>query len=342
MPSFKKILNKLFSDNEIVTIYPTYGYREGRDWKIPVRIWIHEPRKLAEEIVVMLADSVDTTQDHDLKNLAARIVDIVADSESLEKVIFRFDNDPEEEEWRVQSADGDYPRSDLNGIIEGFITLSDARALTLLEAQNTQNGWLTFRAISKDHSGIGRVRLIEQEGLSVISDIDDTIKITEIPSGGKVVVKNTFFRDFVAAPGMAARYKNLGDACFHYVSGGPWQLYKPLSCLIKEQGFPEGSFHMKSVPKNLLSLTTWKNLLKLIGDATVEQKTDQISEILRRFPKRKFIFVGDSGEHDPEVYGQLREAFGDQVKEIWIRDVVNARQADPDRLNGMIIIEKAQ
>jgi len=96
---------------------------------------------------------------------------------------------------------------------------------------------------------------------------------------------------------------------------------------------------MKSVPKNLLSPSTWRDLLKLVGDATVEQKISQISELMYRFPERKFIFVGDSCEHDPEVYGQLRDTFGDQVQEIWIRDVVNERQTHPERLTGMKIIE---
>ena len=39
---------------------------------------------------------------------------------------------------------------------------------------------------------------------------------------------------------------------FHYVSGAPWQLYRALDqFLIEESGFPEGTFHMKNVPKNL-------------------------------------------------------------------------------------------
>jgi len=32
----------------------------------------------------------------------------------------------------------------------------------------------------------------------VISDIDDTIKITEIPAGSEVVALNTFFRHFAS------------------------------------------------------------------------------------------------------------------------------------------------
>jgi Uncharacterized conserved protein (DUF2183) len=96
----------------------------------------------------------------------------------------------------------------------------------------------------------------------VISDIDDTIKITEIPAGFKVVVINTFFRDFVAAPEMAKMYQGFNGASFHYVSGGPWQLYGPLSEFLfsEKAGFPEGTFHMKQVSKNLLSAATWEDL----------------------------------------------------------------------------------
>jgi len=56
----------------------------------------------------------------------------------------------------------------------------------------------------------------KKSAISVISDIDDTIKITEIPAGPKVVVWNTFFRDFAAASGMATMYQQeLGAAAFH-------------------------------------------------------------------------------------------------------------------------------
>jgi hypothetical protein len=338
MATITRILKSLFEDKERVTFYPTFGYREGNDWHIPLRVWVHEPRRLVEAVVGNLADNLGDRQEHEQKNFETRLAHIVADSESWEKVIFRFDNDPEEEEWRVQSEDGSHPKSDLNGIIKGCIKLNDARARSLIRAQKAQKRWLTFRAISDEHSGIGRVRLVEREGLSVISDIDDTLKVTEIPAGGKIVVVNTFFRDFIVAPAMVDRYKEVGQASFHYVSGAPWQLFQPLSDFLVKKGFPEGSFHMKSVPTNLLSPTTWEDLLKLAGDATVEQKLAQITEIITRFPQRKFILVGDSGEHDPEIYQQLQEKFGDQIEEIVIRDVINSRHNNPDRLAGMSII----
>ena len=46
-----------------------------------------------------------------------------------------------------------------------------------------------------------------------------------------------------------------------------------------------------------------------------------IEPILRAYPKRKFILVGDSGEKDPEVYGAIAVKFPEQVTRIFIRDV---------------------
>ena len=329
------------SDEEQVTFYPTYGYQKDDQWVIPLRIWVHENRTVMESLLTGLAASLGKLPGKEIDNFRSRMADFVADDESREKVWFTFDNDPENEEYRVQEDGGGFPRSDLNGLIEGFFTLSAAKAEDLLKRQGARNGWLTFRAVSPEHTGTGRVRLLSPEGLSVISDIDDTIKITEIPAGHEIVVRNTFFRDFRAAPVMAEMYQGLGDASFHYVSGGPWQLFKPLSSFLwgPSGGFPEGTFHMKNIRKNLLNSDTWKDLIELAGgNATFDQKVAQVSEIMEKFPARNFILVGDSGEWDPEVYAHIRISFPKQVQEIRIRDVVNDRENQPERLKDMTIL----
>jgi hypothetical protein len=325
----------IFSDEEQVTFYPTYGHREGAQWKIPLRVWVHEPRPLVEDLITKVAASLGDHDPHELGNFKSRIADFVADDESAENVIFKFADDPDDEPYRVQAADGRLPKSDLNGLVEGFIVLAETKAQLLLQRQGSQKGWLSYRAVSKEHSGVGRVQLIEPTGRSVISDIDDTIKITEIAKGSKVIVRNTFFRDFVAVPGMAQMYREFEEAAFHYVSGSPYQLYRPLAEFLfgEAAGFPEGTFHLKSVRKNLFSAGSWEDLQDIAaGDATFEQKLEQISEIIVRFPDRKFILIGDSGEQDPEVYLEIKAKFPTQVEEIRIRDLNQAR------LRGMTIL----
>jgi len=176
----------------------------------------------------------------------------------------------------------------------------------------------------------------------VISDIDDTVKITELPAGSRVVIQNTFFKEFEAAPGMAERYAEWEDAVFHYVTGAPWQLYKPLTSFLfsEEAGYPKGSLHMKNLRKNFFNPNSWRDLRELITNEnmTYDQKFGQIRGLFETFPERRFILVGDSGEMDPEIYSAVRELYPEQVEKIIIRDVVNARNLDPDRLIDMKVI----
>lgn len=327
---------------ERVAFYPTYGYKEGNNWVIPMRVWVHERQSLIEESLVRVAAGMDNLNARKLENFRSRIRDLAADSESGETVTLEFDKDPEKRKYRLQNSQGGFLATDANGLAEGVVKVPLLKARELLSRQGSKNGWLTFRATSEGHSGAGRVRLLESSGLSVISDIDDTIKVTEIPAGSKTVVRNTFFRDFVAAPGMARMYQGWKEASFHYVSGGPWQLYEPLSRFLfgGGAGFPEGTFHMKNVRKSPRSAKSWEDFkqLALNENVTVEQKISQISEIMRRFPERKFILIGDSGEKDPEVYRKIKERFPNQVLEIRIRDVINDRERNRSRLESMTVI----
>jgi phosphatidate phosphatase APP1 len=47
--------------------------------------------------------------------------------------------------------------------------------------------------------------------------------------------------------------------------------------------------------------------------------------------------VGDSGEHDPEVYAQIREEFPGRVRAIYIRDAGRTEQAS--RFQDMVLFQ---
>ena len=98
---------------------------------------------------------------------------------------------------------------------------------------------------------------------------------------------------------------------------------------------------MKNVRTNPAESASYKDFWKLAGfagSATVAQKIAQINLLLSHFPKRTFTLIGDSGEHDPEIFAAVRQSHPDQVEEIRIRDVVNAETLEPDRLGGMTVI----
>jgi hypothetical protein len=48
---------------------------------------------------------------------------------------------------------------------------------------------------------------------------------------------------------------------------------------------------------------------------------EAIESIIRRYPKGSFILVGDSGEKDPEVYGEIARRYPERVEAVFIRDV---------------------
>jgi phosphatidate phosphatase APP1 len=138
----------------------------------------------------------------------------------------------------------------------------------------------------------GYIDIIDPYGISVISDIDDTIKVTDVLDGKDAILQNTFFRTAVEVPHMNEVYSNWANegAHVHYVSNSPWQVYPALSEFITEKKFPQGSMHLRAVSTQDL----------IIGKPG-KHKLEVIPKIIKDFPNRKFILVGDSGEIDPEV-----------------------------------------
>lgn len=325
-----------------IIFYTTYGYLDGDEWVIPSRVLVQKKRRWLHGLVTWTIDLTSDYRDDEIDIFRYRLRNIVANSKGRRTVTIRITCNEEEYQFRIRDIQGEYPRTDRNGIIQGKLRLPSELADEFLYCQSSENGWLTLDLRSGRYSGEGRVQLIEPEGLSVISDIDDTVKITEIPAGARVVVRNTFFREYSAAPGMAEMYSQWDDAAFHYVSGSPWQLFVSLSNFLfsERAGFPEGSFHMKNARKNPLTISSWQDLLAFVTNEnlTFDQKIDQISTIFEHFPKRRFILVGDSGERDPEVYAAILSRYPDQVEKIYIRDVINDRTLNPERLSGMTII----
>lgn len=330
-------LNKVFHDGDVeVTIYATYGFQQGTEWIIPMRGWVHQNRRLPDHLIFELAQAVIGCADADTSNFAARFDAFSDDSRSKQSVTIQFDKDDEQHSFLM---------SDLNGLIESTVRMSTIKAQDLLAQQNAESNWLSFSVVSDGHRGKGRVQLIGPQGVSLVSDIDDTIKVTEVPADKSVVLKNTFCRDFVSVKQMIERYKGLENVAFHYVSGGPWQLYQPLTDFLAAEGFPAGTFHLNYFPKNFLAEDTRSLLIDSIAGSlgrTYDHKVEQITRLMERFPGRDFILVGDSGEVDVEVYLRMKELFGARVREIWIRDVVDDEAANNFRLKDVSSIIKAE
>lgn len=161
------------------------------------------------------------------------------------------------------------------------------------------------------------VHVTDERGVSVVSDIDDTIKHSAIANGAKEIFKNTFIRELgdLTIPGVKEWYNTMSAlGCkMHYVSNSPWQLYPLLRSYFSLAGLPPGSFHLKQ----------YSGMLQGIFEPAGERKKGSLDRIMHDFPERKFVLIGDSGEADLEVYTDVVQEHPGRVLAVYIRDVTS-------------------
>ena len=68
----------------------------------------------------------------------------------------------------------------------------------------------------------------------------------------------------------------------------------------------------------------------VLGPPT-DMKRTALRDILQTFPARQFVLCGDTGEEDPELYGELAAAFPAQVRRVYLR-IVSPQPADHERV----------
>jgi phosphatidate phosphatase APP1 len=159
--------------------------------------------------------------------------------------------------------------------------------------------------------------MVGPRGPSVICDIDDTIKDSQV-SDKRALLRNTFLNEFRTVRGMPELYRRFAaeGAAFHFVSSSPWQLYPPLEAFSHAAGFPEASLELRRVHLKGLGA------LELVSDP-MKTKSPAIESLLAAYPSRRFCLIGDSGEEDPEVYGESARRHPEQVACIFIRNVTH-------------------
>jgi phosphatidate phosphatase APP1 len=170
-------------------------------------------------------------------------------------------------------------------------------------------------------SATEEVNVTTDKGVSLISDIDDTIKHSNITGGAREIFRNAFIRDLgdLTIDGVREWYNTLHDmgVKIHYVSNAPWQVYPVLSTFFKAAYLPPGSFHLKQ----------YSGALQGIFEPVAERKKGTLDRLMRDFPERKFILVGDSGEADLEVYTEVVLGNPGRILGVFIRDVTTPVQS---------------
>lgn len=210
---------------------------------------------------------------------------------------------------------------------EGFFTLAVPLrgdpppfvAIKVVRNAKTHNVWV-FPAI---HARFG-----------VISDIDDTVLKTGAYSLTKNLwtsaTGNVHAREvFDDAVDLLRQYKDEG-ACFFYVSSSPWNLHDYLQSVFQRVGLPLGPFFLRD-----LGISETQFITGTHGD----HKTDAIETILAANPHLLFTLVGDTGQHDPNIYADIVTRYPERIARVILRRPSNAGlsaeiQADVDKIRA--------
>ncbi len=297
--------------DEAVLLFPTVAWQTGQGWEIEVHGLVYEPGA------------------HRLMTRALRRAlgfdegELDATGEALfatRAQFFLFDNERRKQvKIRIGEKNLTLAPTGVNGHFNGSFSFSteDWKGAGIL--QLVTNGAVEIETVAAKpmvQAFRGEVHVIPERGWSVISDIDDTIKVSGVGDRHELI-RNTFSRPYVAVDGMAELYRDWATvmgAQFHYVSASPWQLYVPLSSFMETNRFPAGSFHLKQFRAKDQSILN-------LFESPEKYKPEVIEPLLERFPHRKFILVGDSGEKDPEIYATLWHKHPSQIDHIYIRDL---------------------
>jgi hypothetical protein len=317
----KRLTNIDLSDD--VVLYPTYASQseDGTSWRVPIWGTVYEMERasIRKRMLVRLLKRIMKAEPAAFQTdlFRQRIRHFVAATERFKRVSVRIGD----QLFRLRR------RSRRNGNFRGVLNFSNEQVARLVDQGDVRDGWLHYEVISRgsgDRRFHGQVQLVENRGISVISDIDDTMKNTQVHDL-QLMLENTFLEEFQPIDGLHAVYREwaAAGASFHYVSSSPWPLFEPLNDFCQQVGFPSGSYHLR-----LLRLRD--HMLRRIPVIRRRGKGGKIKAILRSFPHRRFVLVGDSAERDPEIYGAAARLYGDRVAGIYIRQVA-PRQLDEER-----------
>ncbi|RYY12539.1 MAG: DUF2183 domain-containing protein [Cytophagaceae bacterium] len=170
----------------------------------------------------------------------------------------------------------------------------------------------------------------------VISDLDDTVIVTRathlLRMLRTVLFRNAYSHEPLA--GVAAFYQALlhgqsgrPDNPFFYVSSSPWNLYDVLEDFLRLHNIPLGPLLLRdsllSGPKTLPGDVSSGNDSLHHG-----HKLRAIKQLLDTYPALPFVLLGDSGQHDADIYAEVARQHPGRIRIIYIRDVgVPARTA---------------
>jgi len=324
MPTLVSPRASEITDDTSVLIFDAPAFRRSASdpWEASIRSYVFDTQKNITGLVSDFDDAlkvigIDTSGK--LTTLQERLTLFGSDGQSGENVSITVSGC--DDTVTMQATSG----SPNNGMMERNATLGSCSS-AMETIAGAFDGEVVVAAGDTDKSTFS-VFPSESSGWGVISDIDDSIKVTNVLHIGEEL-EATFLNPPVAVDGMPEVYASLHSAFpdpqFIYVSGSPWQLYPMLRDFI-DSTYPAGPIMLQNL--------TFSNVIDVISTFTgnvEDYKVTQIDKIHSFYPSgKKFLGVGDSTQSDPEVYGDVFRKYGPEFLPcIWIREVDGANNSD--------------
>ena len=212
-----------------------------------------------------------------------------------------------------------------------FKTSSDKDGFFKIEWKDTlphSLGWHeAFFSVRKNGKIIstsgGKIFIPHPTQYGFISDIDDTFLISHSSNLRKrlFVLFTENARSRKPFEGVVKHYQLLALSNtsaqtpnpFFFVSSSEWNLYDYILEFTRVNKIPQGVFLLNQ-------LKVFSELLKT-GQNHHMTKFTRIARILEKYPKQRFILLGDSSQQDPYIYESIVSHFPKRIHAVYIRDV---------------------
>lgn len=345
--------------NERVIFFPTSASQwNATHWQVPIHGWIFQPKEDSKKRAAfrsLLRRALKVrSQSTEERILDHRIKAFVVDNEGLKRPAITFattTSEGKEYSMLPSTQDGHFQTTLMIPEDELFPPYITCNSVGATEQQHRQS--VNFFAQSTDGQRRydGTVYLVPPTGITIVSDIDDTIKITDV-TRKREMLRNTFMREFQDVPGMSQVYQkwcsNTDSAAagftsippadvdsgggdddstkegrppqpnvhLHFLSASLYQLYEELESFRIKCGFPPATYSLKTVRPKKATQT-----IRTLLEDPLEFKRRALRMLFERYPQRDFVLVGDTGEKDPQIYASMAQEYPHQVLAIYLRSV---------------------
>mgnify|MGYP000193775331 CR=1 FL=1 len=216
---------------------------------------------------------------------------------------------------------------EMNGLEQKATTNHKGFFQIAMDISHEAIGWYHFkvRVPTLELTETAEYKICDDESTGVISDIDDTLLVShsgiDLRKLYTYLSKGTNKRKPTAALNHILKhlstYNNgVGTSDYFYVSNSEWNLYEFLLAFFDLNEIPKGVYLLNSIIHHPF------DFFRKQGKSEVEgHKLKSFFQLLSVFPNKSFVLIGDTAQHDVQLFQRVLDKKAHQIKAILLREV---------------------